>query len=177
MFAGAFTGLLKAANREAVSLGECFRSGFENFLPVLALAILWYIGIVIGTVLFIIPGLILLTMWSVALPVLVSEDVNVIASFGRSRQLTRGSRLKIMLVLVLFAIVIYGLTFGLIMSAFGVGFTELGIITGKPSYLLASIPNGWIGSFLLVALLASIYLETLLVKEGGRSSELLQVFD
>ena len=53
-------------------------------------AIVAGIGIVIGFILIIIPGLILLTIWSVAAPVVVLERPPGLGALGRSRALVRG---------------------------------------------------------------------------------------
>jgi hypothetical protein len=49
------------------------------------------IGIAIGLVLLIIPGLILITIWAVVAPAIVVERRGVIEAFGRSRELVRGN--------------------------------------------------------------------------------------
>src|SRR3954452_581231 len=72
------------------SMGELFRSVTPVLLPLLGLAIVAGIGIAIGFVLLIIPGLILLTIWAVAAPVMVIEHPGVFAALGRSRDLVRG---------------------------------------------------------------------------------------
>ena len=72
------------------STGELFGSVTPVLLPLVGLAIVAGIGIAIGFVLIIIPGLILLTIWSVAAPVMVIEHPGVFAALGRSRDLVRG---------------------------------------------------------------------------------------
>src|SRR3954464_10712640 len=72
------------------STGELFRSVTPVLLPLLGLAIVAGIGIAIGFVLLIIPGLILLTIWAVAAPVMVIEHPGVFTALGRSRDLVRG---------------------------------------------------------------------------------------
>src|SRR3954462_12368564 len=64
------------------SMGELFRSVTPVLLPLLGLAIVAGIGIAIGFVLLIIPGLILLTIWAVAAPVMVIEHPGVFAALG-----------------------------------------------------------------------------------------------
>src|SRR3954466_7574972 len=71
-------------------MGELFRSVTPVLLPLVALAIVAGIGIAVGFVLIIVPGLILLTIWSVAAPVMVIEHPGVFAALGRSRDLVRG---------------------------------------------------------------------------------------
>ena len=67
-WAGAIDGLLKTASGAPTSLGECFSKGLAKALPFLALSVLWILGVTFAGVLFVIPGLILMTMWSVSLP-------------------------------------------------------------------------------------------------------------
>ena len=49
------------------------------------------LGILIGFILVIVPGLILLTIWSVAAPVVVLERPPGLGALGRSRELVKGS--------------------------------------------------------------------------------------
>jgi len=62
-------------------------------LNTLAVAgILAAIVITIGFILLIVPGLFLLTIWALIVPVIVLEGSGITDSFGRSRELTRGNR-------------------------------------------------------------------------------------
>jgi hypothetical protein len=65
-----------------------------------AISILAAIGEGIGFLLFVVPGLVLLTMWSVVVPVEVLERRGVLGSFGRSRELVRGNGWNVFLVIV-----------------------------------------------------------------------------
>jgi hypothetical protein len=46
-------------------------------------------------------------MWSLAVPVAAIEDKGILAAFARSTQLTRGDRLRILLVVFLFVVIIW----------------------------------------------------------------------
>jgi hypothetical protein len=70
--------------------GELFGSVSPVLVPLIAVSILAGLGIGIGFILLIVPGLVLLTFWSVAAPVVVIERPGVFAAFGRSRELVRG---------------------------------------------------------------------------------------
>jgi hypothetical protein len=72
------------------TLGKLFGSVSPVLVPLIAVSILAGLGIGIGLVLLIVPGLILLTLWSVVAPVVVLERPGVFAAFGRSRELVRG---------------------------------------------------------------------------------------
>ena len=76
--------------RRDTAIGDLFRSVAPVFWPLLAVGILFGIGVAIGFVLLIIPGLFLLTIWSVTGPVTVLERPGVFRAFGRSRDLVRG---------------------------------------------------------------------------------------
>ena len=70
--------------------GELFGSVSPVLVPLIAVSILAGLWIGIGFVLLIVPGLVLLTFWSVAAPVVVIERPGVFGAFGRSRELVRG---------------------------------------------------------------------------------------
>src|SRR5207302_7500833 len=79
----------------AVNLGESLSVGLRRFLPIIGASILLSLGAAVGMLLLIVPGLILLTMWYVAIPACVVEELGPARSLGRSSELTRGNRWKI----------------------------------------------------------------------------------
>ena len=52
------------------------------------------LGILVGLMLLIVPGLILMVMWYVAVPVCVVERAGPIGSLGRSQRAHQGSSLE-----------------------------------------------------------------------------------
>jgi hypothetical protein len=76
--------------RRDSSVGELFSSVSPVLLPLIGVSILGGIGIGIGFALCIVPGLFLLTFWSVVAPVTVVERPGVFSAFGRSWELVRG---------------------------------------------------------------------------------------
>lgn len=76
--------------RRDSSVGELFRSVGPVLWPLIGASLLYGIGVGIGFFLLIVPGCILLTIWAVIAPAIVIEKKEVIASFGRSRELVRG---------------------------------------------------------------------------------------
>jgi hypothetical protein len=76
--------------RADLSVGETVSAGTAVLLPVTGAAILAGIAIAIGLILIIVPGLFLITIWAVIIPVIVIERTGALSSFGRSRQLVRG---------------------------------------------------------------------------------------
>ncbi len=103
------------------TLGELFSSVTPVFVPVIVVSILFAIGLAIGFVLLIIPGLILLTIWSVVVPVTVVEKPGILRAFGRSRELVRGNGWQVFgtILLVWLIAIVVGAIGGLIASAFG----------------------------------------------------------
>src|SRR5262249_3386219 len=73
------------------SVGDLIRSVEPVFWPLVAASILTGIGVGIGFILLVIPGLILIVIWSVVAPVIVLERPGVFQAFGRSRELVRGN--------------------------------------------------------------------------------------
>jgi hypothetical protein len=76
--------------RVDMSIGETVSAVVPYLGTVIVASVLAGIAIVIGLLLFIAPGLYLITIWAVIVPVIVIEGVGAIASFGRSRALVRG---------------------------------------------------------------------------------------
>jgi hypothetical protein len=88
------------------SVGDLLQSVEPVFWPLVAVSILFGLGVGIGFVLLIIPGLILLTIWSVVAPVTVLERPGVFAAFGRSRELVRGNGWNVFGVIVIVFLVV-----------------------------------------------------------------------
>jgi hypothetical protein len=83
-----------------LSLGGLFRSVSKVLAPLLWTALLVGLGVTIGFIAFIIPGLVLLTQWAVAAPVVVCEVRTPTQAIGRSRQLVHGHGWRVFSVLV-----------------------------------------------------------------------------
>jgi hypothetical protein len=82
-------------------------------------SILAGIAIAIGLILLIVPGLYLITIWAVIIPVIVLEQSGVMASFGRSHQLVKGRGWHVFgtLVLTWLILLAVNLILGLIFTA------------------------------------------------------------
>src|SRR5262249_29498445 len=71
--------------KAALPLTETLSSVLPRLGSILVASICAGIAVAIGLVLLIVPGLYLLTIWSVIIPVLVLEEAGAFDSFGRSR--------------------------------------------------------------------------------------------
>lgn len=105
--------------RADMSLGETVRAATPYLGRVAAASILAGIAIAIGLVLLIAPGLYLITIWAVIVPVIVLEGSGAIASFGRSQQLVRGRGWHVFgtLVLTWIILLVVNIVLGLIFVA------------------------------------------------------------
>jgi hypothetical protein len=146
-------------------------------LPTLGVMVLWYIAVIVGIMLFVAPGILVITIWSAPLPVLVNENIGVLPSFARSRELTKGSRGKIFLLLLLAAIFTYLVSIVILGAVAGADLAGLAVaMRSKPWLYAVQIVLSWLTTSALNALLVSIYLETLSVKGGGPAGRLQEVF-
>ena len=99
--------------RVNLDLSQTVRAAGPYILPVIGASILASIGIAIGFVLIIVPGLILLTFWSLIVPFIVVGRTGVFESFGHSMRTVRGyawrvfgTYVLVFLILIAFAIVL-----------------------------------------------------------------------
>ncbi len=76
--------------RRDEGVGDLFSAAMPAILPLIGFGILFGIGVTIGLLFLIVPGLILLTFWSVGAPAIVAEGIGPIDAFKRSWQLVRG---------------------------------------------------------------------------------------
>lgn len=121
LYQGMVVGLVRDVQdgRRDSSVGELFGYAAPVLLALIGAGLLSGIGIGIGLVLLIVPGLYLLTIWALIAPVIVIERSGVFEAFGRSRQLVRGNGWPVFWVIVVaFLISIVGAAiFGAIASS------------------------------------------------------------
>jgi hypothetical protein len=102
-----------------LNLGETVRAVLPFLVTVAAASILAGIGISIGFVLIIIPGLILLTFWSLIVPSIVIGGESVFGSFSKSWRTVRGYAWHVFgtYVLVFLILIVVDIVLGLILLA------------------------------------------------------------
>jgi hypothetical protein len=71
------------------------------------------VGITIGFLLLIVPGLILITLWLLIVPAIMLENRGVLESFGRSRELVSGHGWSVFGVIVLTVAILIAVNIGL----------------------------------------------------------------
>jgi len=87
--------------RADLSLGETYERVRPQLPAIIVAGLLAGLGIALGLVLLIVPGLILLTWWIVIIPVIVLEGRSAGEAFSRSRELVRGHGWNVFGVIVL----------------------------------------------------------------------------
>ena len=95
--------------RRDFTAGELLSSGWHAVLPLIGFGILFGLGVGIGLLLLIIPGLFLLTIWAVGVPAIVVERAGVFEAFGRSHELVRGNGWTVFGAIVVAFLVLWGL--------------------------------------------------------------------
>jgi hypothetical protein len=109
--------------RRDFGVGDLFSAAAPFIVPLIGFGILFAIGVTIGFVLLVVPGLILLTFWSVGAPAIVVEGVGPIDAFRRSWQLVRGNAWPVFgtLVVVFLIVILIGVVLGAIATPIGDG--------------------------------------------------------
>lgn len=163
-------------NNGSPSFGKALGIGLRYAFPLLGLAILSILGIYAGLLFLIVPGMILAVMWSVSAPAMVTEQLGVTDSLGRSRALTKGSRWPIFgLLMVAVVIVLVPLMLASLVS----GAFESPQAGAVPTFGLSTILQAVFGAgstMILIAIVAAIYVELRTIKEGASSESLASIF-
>lgn len=177
---------ISGLNGRSIGLGEALGVGARKALPLLGLGILQTLGISLGILLLVVPGLMLMTAWSVAAPALIMEKRSVEASFGRSGDLTRGHRWSIFGLLVIYFVLATVISFAMqaFAAAAGVTTAQSGFVTTTqaPSLMalaavLVSALTSAVQGVISAAGAAAIYFELRTGKEGAAPDQLAAVFD
>lgn len=138
--------------RRDFGAGELLSAAAPAIGTLIVNSILRGFAIAIGLFLLIVPGLYLLTIWSVTSPAIVAERAGAIEAFGRSNQLVKGEGWPV---------------FATILLAF--------LITAAPTFFFAGIGTGaaivlGIIASALTAPIAALVASVLFFDLGGRSA-------
>jgi ABC-type multidrug transport system fused ATPase/permease subunit len=140
------------------SVGELFERVRPQLGTLIVAGLLAGLGIAVGLVLLIVPGLVLLTWWCLVVPVIVLEGKQTGEAFTRSRELVRGSGWTVFGVVIVTAIA-SAVASGIIQSIFSFLGSFLRYWIG------GSIASAIVGPFMAIAL-TLVYFE-LRQAEGG----------
>jgi hypothetical protein len=165
--------LTVALDKQGADLGRAIAGGLRFFLPMLGLTIVWTLGMMVGLMLLVVPGVILITMWSVSAPALIAENAGVFGAFGRSQALTKGIRWNVFGALIVFAIIFYVIIFAI--QGLGGGSMALYTANIATAFIIA-VASSILSTLFIPSFLAALYVETIGAKEGGHQSELAEIF-
>lgn len=156
---------------ETPGFAQCLSVGIRLIVPMIVIGILSAIGIGLGFVLLIIPGIILWLIWSVVTPAYVQEKIGIFEAFGRSSGLTSGARFSIFLTMLIVLVLLWVLSIPM-------GFLSAAMAaTGNPFVMaLVAAAVSALGTMIMVTVQASIYVELRQLKEGIAPAELEQIF-
>lgn len=160
--------------RRPVSVRASFGVALDLMLPVAGVSLLSLLVVLVGLLALIVPGIIAGLALTVVLPAMIEERLGVVESMKRSNVLTRGSRLRI-LALILIGTMIYG---G-VAALFGARFALAGEESGIPPTLLLGIDAilSALGALLIGAFTAAIYVDLRAVKEASGGDGVAGIFE
>ncbi len=175
-------GVIAHLNGRQASLGECLASGWRHWFVMVLIGLVTGIAEGLGFLLFVVPGILMMLAWSVAIPVRVAERKGVFASMERSADLTRGRRGALLGLFLLYAVatnIIQQIIMSLVRLLAGGGRPYAG---GNPFYLLAptfgvSLIMTFAISMCSAAGIASVYCELRSIREGVSPADLASIFD
>src|SRR5918992_4435737 len=106
--------------RADLSLGETFQRVRPQLASIIVGGILAGLGICLGLILLIVPGLVLMTWWVLIIPVIVLERRNAGDAFGRSRDLVRGYGWGVfgVIVLTILVLIAFAIVLAIVLSPF-----------------------------------------------------------
>ncbi|GEM_PF-5041074 len=174
---------VRTLSGEPPSLGEAISKGFSRFPAILWVSFLVTIFTTLGMILFIVPGIVVAVMLSLALPVTVLERKSGMEALRRSARLTSGYKMDIFL-----AFLVLGILFGIlnyIWATVGVSFFSSFLGTPKPlgglrflvavKAVLGSL-SGVVFSLFSAVFTSFAYVRLKEIKEGVNLRELVKVF-
>jgi hypothetical protein len=159
-------GSIVSFNGRKASIGECLLTARKHLLFLLSIGILMWLGISVGLLFFIVPGVIYGVRWIVAIPVQIVENVGIFESFRRSRELTEGNRWKIFSLVFIYMIILAFLIVTSLAIDYWVGNfdavsrSDAGII-GAANQAITNV----IGAIINIAGVSTIYYELRKAKE------------
>ena len=163
-------GALQFMRGRSRNVRESFTTAGSRILPLLGVILLTAVGEFLGFLLLIVPGIVLMMMWSVVVPVTIVEGASPSRSLARSRELTKGCLWKIFAILFAGFLCLGGglyLVWG-VTVALGMGLWEyIGLM-----WVYYALSGGVCG-----VLYAVIYYYLRVAKEGVDVDQIAAVFD
>ncbi|WP_199556060.1 hypothetical protein [Sandaracinobacteroides hominis] len=154
---------------ETPELGGMLLEGLKLAPATFAVLLLHLLASMVGWLFLLVPGIIIYIMFCVSLPVLTEERAGVTGSLKRSRELTKGSRWRIFLLLLIGWLVLMVISAPIYAAVF------LSPDSGVLNALISAAANT-IFLPLSATMLASLYFELKDVREGAGTETLAEIF-
>jgi len=173
-------GAVQDMNGARPGISDTLATGLRNFLPIVAVSIVFGLAVAFGLILLIVPGLMIATAWCVAVPSLVAERLSIGDAFGRSAELTRGNRWRIFaLFLILWVVtMLISLIAGAIAGA-GLAFGDpaaMARLNANPVFMAVNAVITAVSALFQATGLAVLYVELRKAKEGAGPGWLSEIF-
>lgn len=160
---------------QRASFGDCISTALRVLVPLMVVGFLFGLAIGAGLIFLVVPGIILMLMWSVAGPAVVVDRAGIGEAFSRSAELTKGFRWKIF-ALFLLLLVIYLLIF-MVLGLVGLNTYSA---AARQSFGVTQIVAGAVSAVVVNTLWGtiqpSLYFELRQAKEGTSFQNLEEVF-
>jgi hypothetical protein len=163
-------GVVMELQGQRASIGACIATGLSRFVPSLIVGVLATLCWFAGLCAFILPGLILFPMLYVATQASVLERPGLLGALGRSRALTRGHRVRILVIAALM------LLLNMVLQR-AVAMTFFDSIADLNRFVYAFLVEQMLTASLSAVMTSVTYYLLRAEKEGTSASELAAVFD
>lgn len=161
-----------ARNGDQISVPRALSTGLRSIGPVVLCMLIGGIAIYVGLIFLIVPGLYLAALWFVLVPAIVIDKVGF-GAFGRSARLTKEYRWPLVGVLLLYFLILIGIS---ILSA---GLQFAFAFLGTLGLVFALISGTVIAAFFYAlggSITALCYARLREIKEGTEMHSLVDVF-
>lgn len=153
------------------SMSDSVDVAMRSFWMLLAVGLASGLGVGLGTILLIVPGIFLALIWFVVGPVVVAERADFSQAFSRSMRLTENHRW-----MILGLSLVYMIGSGVLMIPVGIIVMMAGGAGGAVGTVIGAVVQSLI-SLVGAAGVAAVYVELRTVKEGGGRESVASIFE
>lgn len=140
-------------NAGEVSIGELWSAASPNFAALVLAGAVYTAATTLGVLLLIVPGLILITIWAVAAPIIRFENAGALAALSRSQGLVKGHGWQTFAVVICVVLIVLGGSILVQSLAIGITGEETGTFIGSWLSVVLAAP--------MFALMSAILYRTL----------------
>lgn len=163
-------GVYQELRGKKAAFGASLAHGMSRMGALILAAILVGLGVGLGMLLLVVPGIILLCLWSVTIQVCVVEKRGATESMSRSAALTKGYRLPIFGLLLIVGVA--SIIFTAVATFIGINVLGSPLVFALIAGIIAVVPSAFSN-----VMAAIIYSDLRAMKEGVTLDSLTSVFD